>query len=754
MKGRYERYSGKSIEIFLAMQDIALRDGRAVTDASDLSRALLFSAVPELLAIAHENGCDLDRDRIKRLFDETGSKEPGHLPPVMKLAPDFRGILDEAEKLAGDGKVEPGHIIRAAWPVVRQEVSACFKPSDDPLSGPERTEITLPEPEETPERNKALRVLEQFGRELTSRDRSFAVFGRDEEIDNLVSILMKYFKPNPLIIGEPGVGKTALVEGLAERVKAGNVPPALKGARIFEVRVGDLSAGTNVHGAFEERLRDLVRAVESNPDIIVFLDEIHQIAQAYGNEPTADILKPALSKGRFRCIGATTTSDYHRFLERDDALLRRFQTVLVKEPDRATVRVIMNGLKPRLETHYGIEIPDETVERAITVSEQYLPMRFFPDKAIDVLDRACSKAGFKLERRVNERHLRDAVTDIANIRFDPQSDAPGESVDLTGLAKLEAKIATDIIGQTPAIASVVNVLRICKKHLDLRPERPDGAFLFTGPTGVGKTALAESLARHLTGRDDALFRIDMSEFSESHSVARLIGAPPGYVGYGDMALLSQAVEKHAGGVVLLDEFEKAHPQVHRLFLQILDAGRIMDAYGKTLSFSNMTIIATCNVGDDNRTPIGFSGSGPSERPAVPLARLKQVFPPELLNRFDEIVPFRALTRDDCTLILREVIVRKANAAIEAEYGFSMEYDASALDLIVDKGYSADFGARNLQRAFQDLVTSPLAVAIDSFRGSGTVSVRAEGGELRFKPVSTALNDKPASRTAGRTAGSL
>jgi ATP-dependent Clp protease ATP-binding subunit ClpC len=723
---RYERYADRTIEILKATQDIARRESKDSAGLSDLSRALLIEAIPEILEIARENDSTIDRDKLKALYASIAALPQSQIAGKLGLAEDFRSVLAEAEKIAGNEKVRPEHLIHAAWPSIKEDVAAFFASPDGLPQQAARAELTLPDIESSTAQLQAIQVLENFGRELTSKERSFSVFGRDEEIDNLISVLIKFFKPNPLVIGEPGVGKTALVEGLAERIKRGDVPTALKGVRIFEIRVSDLAAGTNVHGAFEERMRQLIAAVEANPNVIVFLDEIHQIAQSYGNEPTADILKPALSKGRFRCIGATTVADYHRFLEKDDALLRRFQTVFVKEPDRQTVRVILNGLKPALEAHYGIDIPWEILDRVIALSGQYLSNRYYPDKAIDVLDRACSKASFKRESLLGERHLREAISDIAGIRFE------SDLADATGLDRLEARIREDIVGQDEAVASVCNVLKICKKHLDLRPERPDGAFLFVGPTGVGKTALAESLARHIAGRDDALYRIDMSEFAESHSVARLIGAPPGYVGYGDMAMLSQALEKHSGGVLLLDEFEKAHPQVHRLFLQVLDAGRVTDSYGKTLDFGNMTIVATCNVGEDNKSPIGFSSNQQVIKPIVPLTKLKMVFPVELLNRFDEIVPFRALTREDCASIITSILVKKLNATILAEYEVELEFSAEAIGLILDRGFSTEFGARNLQRAFQDLVTSPLANSIDGLKGKKLAYAELRGDSIAIE----------------------
>jgi ATP-dependent Clp protease ATP-binding subunit ClpC len=783
---RYDHYSPQAMDVLYTVQDIVRKEGRDQSLPEDLSKALLISAIPELLKVARTNNRVLNRDKIKTLYISLNGLTPKSENGTIQLSPHFRAILDDAEKLAGADAVKVEHLLHAAWPSVEKEMESYFEPermglstesatlsipelergeaqsdtqpqeasmgpagepgslfsvfdyaqikgeAERPAPGAEKPqsaigankakarakgeELFLPELEQSPERAKALEFLGSVGRELTDPAKHFEIYARQREIDSLVSILLRYFKPNPLIIGEPGVGKTALVEGLAERVKSGQVPSQLRGNKIYEVRLSELAAGTTVHGAYEEKLKTLVQVMENNPDIIVFLDEMHQATQSYANEPTADILKPALSSGKFRCIGATTVSDFHRFLERDEAFVRRFQTVLVKEPDKETTLTILNGLRPRLEKHFRVDLPLPLLERAFGVAHQHLTTRFFPDKAIDILDRACSKACFEGRATVGEADILSAVSDLANVRFD--KDNP-ESLSVDGI---EERVFKDIVGQDEAVTKVASVLRVCKRHLDLRPERPDGVFLFTGPTGVGKTALAQSIAYRLTGREDALFRIDMSEFSESHTIARLLGAPPGYIGYGDIALLSSAVEKNPSGVLLLDEFEKAHPQVHRLFLQIFDSGRATDSFGKPLVFSNMTIIATCNVRSGSLSPIGFETAAPGAKAVLPMAELKRVFLPELLNRFDALIPFRALTRGDCAHILRDILIPKNNANLIEEYDFSLSYSDALLERVLDEGFSEEFGARNLQRAFQEIVVLPMAGRIDEFRGRGAVQV--------------------------------
>ncbi len=735
---RYDKYSESALDVLVKTQDIALRGSVGETGYRDLAEALVLFDLPDIIAIAKSNNAVVDVEQIKSLNERIESSSPRDVDGPVKISGEFRSILDKAEALAGDAKVEPSHLIRAAWPTIKGELANFFRLEAAPSLSIPVDEIDLPEIGPRTKPSEAASALLRFGDELTAPEADFPVYGREAELDALSSVLMKFWKPNPLIIGESGVGKTALVQGLAMRIKAGAVPERLKRARIFEVRVSELLAGTTMHGALEENVNMLVDAAESLPDAYLFIDEIHQVVPAFANNPISEVLKPALSSGRIRCIGATTSADYTRYLEKDSALLRRFQTVLVKEPDEEALARIVSGVAPRLERHFGIGIPERVRSRAIEVARRYLPMKRFPDKALDVLDRAAAKAVFAGEAALEERHLLDAVKDIANVVVEPGLD------EASGLAGLEAAIGKDVLRQDEAVRAVSQAVRVAKMRLDPRRDRPNGAFLLTGPTGVGKTAFAESLAKALSGRDDALFRIDMSEFSDGHTAARLLGAPPGYIGYDDAPLLSRAVDACAGGVLLLDEFEKAHPQVHRIFLQILDAGRATDATGRTLSFSALTVVATCNVGGDSGPTLGFlSGDEAAALAAsgkAPMSALRRAFPVELLNRFDAIVPFRALDRDDARAILSGVIVREANANLRREYGLELIFSPAALDLILASGYSVEYGVRDMQRAFRRLVSVPLASIVVGFssavREAGSadekrVLVDADGAELRF-----------------------
>jgi ATP-dependent Clp protease ATP-binding subunit ClpA len=725
---RYDKYSESALGVLVKSQDIALRGTSVETGYRDLAEALLLSALPDIVAIARSNNAVVDDARLKALNERLESRAPRNIEGPVKISGEFRSILDKAEALAGDTKVEPAHLIRAAWPTIKGELAPFFRSEAAPaLSIPEE-DIALPELGYRSAPSEAVGTLLRFGEELTDPMADYPIYGRETELDTLSSVLIKYWKPNPLIIGESGVGKTALVQGLAMRIKAGTVPERLKGARIFEIRISELLAGTTLHGALEENLSQLVEAAESLPDVFLFIDEIHQVVPAFANNPISEVLKPALSSGRIRCIGATTSADYARYLEKDSALLRRFQPVLVKEPDDTALGRIVSGVTPHLEKHYGMPIPEGVRTRAIEVARRYLPMKRFPDKALDVLDRAAAKALFAGEKELAEARLLDAVRDIANVVVEPGME------ESSGLPGLEAAIAKDVLRQDEAIASVAQAVRVARMRLDPRGDRPSGAFLLTGPTGVGKTALAERLAKALSGRDDALFRIDMSEFSDSHTAARLLGAPPGYIGYDDAPLLSKAVDSCAGGVLLLDEFEKAHAQVHRIFLQILDAGRATDSSGRLLSFSSLTIVATCNVGGGGGPQVGFSQSdNTAEAKAVaPMAALKRAFPIELLNRFDAIVPFRALDRDDARAILVDKVVRDAKANLLREYGIDLVFSEAAFDCILESGYSMEFGVRDLQRAYRKLVSVPLSSMVGNATMKGSFHVEADSGVLRFE----------------------
>ncbi|HAP43219.1 MAG: hypothetical protein A2087_01240 [Spirochaetes bacterium GWD1_61_31] len=735
---RYDKYSDDALRVLKTTQELTLGRNKPESGPGELAEALLLSALPEIVAIASANNVVIDEQRLRALND---GQAPLDRDPMLdeirpdqarrkpiRLSADFRAMLDQAEKLAGGRLVEPSHLIRAGWPLLQADIAPFFKATAAPDLPIEPADIQLPEQAGPTSQSDSEQILLRFGRELTGQAQPWPFYGRAAELDQLVTTLLKFWKPNPLLIGESGVGKSALVEGLANRIDSGKVPPSLAGSRVFELRLSQLIAGTSLHGALEENLNIILAALDGLSEAIVFIDEIHQIVPAFANNPISEVLKPALSSGRLRCIGATTSADYARYLEKDTALLRRFQTVLVKEPDRATVLQILRGVAPQLKAHYSLQIDDGLLEATVDLAGRYLPMRRFPDKALDIIDRAAARSAFGGETSLRPKMLELAVREVANVVTDIKTEQAH------ALPALEARLREAIHGQDEAIDQLASAVRVAKLRLNGDDGRPDGAFLFTGPTGIGKTALAVRLARELSGRNDSLFRIDMSEFSDAHTAARLLGAPPGYIGYEDSPLLTKAVQTCAGGVLLLDELEKAHPQVHRLFLQVLDAGRATDSSGRVLSFAGITIIATCNVGNSGGPAVGFDSTSRRGDGRVPLSALKQAFPLELLNRFDAIVPFRALTRADCAYILTEMQIRDSNANLERMHRIRLEFSPAAIEAILDEGYSAEFGARHLQRAFRNLVLTPLAAALGKAAMSGSWLVDRQAGHTSFQPL--------------------
>lgn len=728
---RYDKYSENALSVLIKTQDISLQGQTASPGSRELAHALVLFDMQDMIAIARGNNMIVDAARVQSLNESLGTT-PGVQPgTLIALSPEFRSILDKAEALAGDAQVEPAHLLKAAWPAIKSELAPFFRPQAAPDLAIPADELDLPEIGPAPVVADAFETLGKFCRELTRPGAAMPVYARTEEIGALVTILLKRYKPNPLIVGESGVGKTSLVHGLAHRIMAGDVPARLAPVRIFELDMAEVLAGTTLHGALEENLTRLLDALESVPDSCLFIDDFHQVVPSFANNPVSEVLKPALSSGRIRCIGAVTMADYQRHIEKDSALARRFHTLVLKEPAGPELEAIVDGVTPSLEQHFGMPISARMRRRSIDIARRYLPSKRFPDKALDVLDRAGARALYAGDLTLQEPRLFDAVREIGGVVVDPALDVD------RGMPGLEAAIGRHVLRQEPAIAMVAEAVRVARMRLESRMDRPSGAFLLTGPTGVGKTAVAEHLARALSGRDDALFRLDMSEFSDAHTAARLLGAPPGYIGYDDTPLLTRAIETCQGGVLLLDEFEKAHPSVHRLFLQILDAGRATDSSGRQLSFSGLTILATCNVGNDGAATVGFSSASlPGQAGVVPMAALRRVFPLELLNRFDALVPFRQLGPDDAATILAEVIVRDANLNLEREYGVTLVLEPRASDFLVARGYSAEFGVRNMQRAWRTYVLVPLSRLL----GEGTLSGRivvsvsasdAEPAALRF-----------------------
>ena len=649
-------------------------------------------------------------------------------------------------------------------------------------------------------------VLEQYGTDLTlqaAEGKLDPVIGREKEIERLMQILSRRTKNNPCLVGEPGVGKTAVLEGLAQRIARGVVPETMKNRRIVTMDLAGMIAGSKYRGEFEERMKRLIQEVKAAGNVILFLDEVHTIIGAGGAEGAMDasnILKPSLARGELQLIGATTIVEYRKYIEKDAALERRFQPVTVEEPTREECLEILKGLQEKYEEHHRVSVREEALEAAVSLSERYISDRFLPDKAIDVLDEACAKVslkGFKVPENMEElekvieqlaRDKEDAIRagdmkeasllhqeqqeaqkkleqqkkrfqrnnarrqvcvtadDIAGVvsewtKIPVQKLAESESA---RLKRLEQTLHKRVVGQEEAVTAVAKAVR--RGRVGLKdPARPIGSFLFLGPTGVGKTELSKALAEALFGNEDSMIRVDMSEYMEKHSVSKMIGSPPGYVGHEDGGQLSEQVRRHPYSVVLFDEIEKAHPDVFNILLQVLDDGHITDSQGRKVDFRNTVIIMTSNAGaqaiiDPKR--LGFvtkeDEAGDYKRmKSNVMNEVKLLFRPEFLNRIDEILVFHALNNADMKKIV-SMMCKEVCARAKEQLGITLHVRDSVKKHIVETGTDQKYGARPLRRAVQNLLEDKLAEAVldGTIKKGQTVEAGMSKKEIKFIPKTT------------------
>ena len=741
-----------------------------------------------LLALAQEPG------RLAMLLQSEGAK-PGtltslilgkygmgtpDLPLPQGLSTAAEHILKQAAAEAvalGHRSVEPGHVLLALLrrQNTRAQTLLCLCGADSDRLFTRTLQYLSAGAQEPAKRHKEgspTKLLEQFSVDLIEKAQDMdPVIGREREIDMVIGILSRKNKNNPALIGEPGVGKTAIAEGLAQRMAAGNVPPQLKDKKLVSLNMANLVAGTKYRGEFEERLRDVLAEIRRCADVILFVDEMHTIVGAGAAEgaiDAANIFKPALGRGELQMLGATTLTEYRKYIEKDPALERRFRPVMVEEPSRETTLAILKGLKPGLERHHHIRITDEAMKEAVRLSDRYLPELFLPDKAIDLLDEGAARArmeelhlGKGAARQELEQELQDAVRECryeraAELRDKMQriGSRGGEGrrcravtgLDVawavsartgipvgrltTGererLLNLESVLSARVVGQNQAVHAVAEAVR--RGYSGVRDaNRPIASMLFTGPTGVGKTELCRVLAEELYGSRDALIRLDMTEYMEKHSVSRLIGAPPGYVGFEDGGKLTEAVRRRPYCLVLLDELEKAHRDVAGILLQIMEEGELTDSTGRRVSFKNAIVVMTSNIGAELKGEgLGFRPAG---REGEMDGALRQAFSPEFLGRVDQVVCFEPLGIGAMDAIawkyLRDVQARLEQMGIELELPKELAHDLGSRC-----GKKA--GARNLRRLVQEEVEGPLAtLLLQHSRKPAKIQGAYEDGQIQF-----------------------
>jgi ATP-dependent Clp protease ATP-binding subunit ClpC len=642
-------------------------------------------------------------------------------------------------------------------------------------------------------------ALDEFGRDLTELAQAGKldpVIGREHEIERVVQILCRRTKNNPVLIGEPGVGKTAIVEGLAQRIVNKEVPQLLFEKRVVALDLGALVAGTKYRGQFEARMKAIMKEIVQAENVVIFIDELHTLVGAGAAEGSVDasnMLKPALSRGEIQCIGATTLDEYRKYIEKNGALERRFQSIIVDPPSIEESIEILIGLKDRYEAHHRLRIPDGSIAQAVKLSARYVTDRYLPDKAIDVMDEASARVRLQritppplvreLQRRVNdvvrvkkdkienqefekavelrdeEEAVRRQIEELKREWEEGQDDSELvvteediayvvsrmtgiplskiEEAESRRLLNMEGELHKRVVGQDEAIAVVTRAIRRSRAGLG-DPRRPVGTFIFLGPTGVGKTELARALAEFLFGDESALIRVDMSEYMERFNVSRLTGAPPGYVGYDEGGQLTEQVRRKPYSVVLLDEVEKAHPDIFHVLLQVMDDGHLTDSYGRKVDFKNVVLIMTSNLSArtiEKNTSIGFQQSdetGTFERmKANVMNELKRTFNPEFLNRIDEVVMFHPLHMDHMNQII-DIMLARLNDQM-AEQGITLEIDDSAKTWLAQQGFDPSYGARPLRRAIRRLIEDPLSEEVlrGEFAGGGVVQIKLAGTELAF-----------------------
>lgn len=786
----YEEYTEKAKKILMDVQDILTRYRQNQFGSEHILLAILEDEDNFAYEILKE--LKVDMRTLRRDVEEVIARYGGRVESSNQIyiTPDARHIIETARneaKRMHDAKVGTEHLLLAMLREVSSVAARILMKHGLNVDTVYNAILSARQKGEASE-NENVDALKRFTIDLTElakQGKLMPVIGRDEEIRRVIQILGRKTKNNPVLVGEPGVGKTAIVEGLAQRIIDGDVPEYLKNKKVLALDMGRVVAGTKFRGEFEERMKSIIDAVKRLAgEVILFIDEIHTVVgagSAEGSMDAANLMKPALARGELQCIGATTLDEYRKYIEKDRALERRFQPVYVDEPSRDEALEIVKGLRESYEKHHQVKVTDKALEAAVDLSMKYITDRFLPDKAIDLIDEAASyvrlKSGYlpddlrKMEKELQEldnkiselvqegdyQKAAELKTKFEKIRKEYEArkaewfksdNAQNKEVtediiasiveQWTGipagklleserekLKNLEQLIHERFIDQEEAVSAVAHTIRRARAGLKA-PNRPWGTFLFLGPTGVGKTELAKTLANILFGSEDAMVRIDMSEYMEKHSVSRLIGAPPGYVGYEEGGQLTEAVRRRPYSVILLDEIEKAHPDVHNILLQVMDDGRLTDGKGKTVNFSNTILIMTSNIGSEEMTKGNFD----ENTTALVEQKLKSAFKPEFLNRLDAIVFFKPLSKEH----LKEIVKLRLKEVEEKlkEQGISMRYTDKAVDYLAERGYDPVYGARPIRRLVERDVEGQIADMIISGELSENDVVVVDADDLGIK----------------------